>query len=64
MKLKEIIRYTHDKVSIYKDNGPGELDRFLILYEGDKENIPQELLQKDIKNISAVETSLLDILII
>lgn len=58
MKLKEYTSVIFDKVVIYKQIGDGE---FNDIYKGNKSNIPEKILDMEVKSIGGKARSTLDI---
>ena len=58
VKVKDLVRYIHEKVSIYNDSAESE---FATIYEGKVENIPSHLLDNDIKVLGAKRKGIVDI---
>lgn len=57
MKVKELVAKTYDKVCIYKMVG----DDFFDIYKGQKEDIPIDILQMDVRCFGSKRKGILDI---
>lgn len=57
MKVKELVSKTYDKVFIYKSVG----DDFSDIYKGQKEDIPIDISQMDVRCFGCKRKGILDI---
>lgn len=62
MKVKELIAYCYDTIVIYTHVGEEMLD-YKDLYKGDKNNIPNHLMESQVKLFGAKKINVIDILI-
>ena len=60
MTVKEICANCYDTIVIYKNSDDYMLD-FIDLYKGSKENIPIELLSKEVRCFGAKRKRVIDI---
>ena len=60
MKLKEYLPVIFDKVVIYKEL---EICDFIDLYKGERSNIPEKILDMEVRSIGAKSKNTLDILV-
>lgn len=60
MTVKELVSKCYDTICIYKSCDDGMLD-YIDLYKGDKEHIPYDLLNSDVKCFGAKRKGIIDI---
>lgn len=60
MKVKELVSCCYDKIIIYASYDDEMMD-FKDLYKGDKDNIPGDLLELDVKCFGAKRKGFIDI---
>lgn len=57
MKIKELISVIFDKVIIYKSNE----DDFEDLFKGDRNSIPENILEMKVRTVGAAKKGIVDI---
>ncbi len=57
MKVKYLVAFIFDKVSIYKESG----DEFVTLYDGKYDAIPSNILEMEVRIIGAKRKGIIDI---
>ena len=60
MKVRELVRCCYDTIIIYKSVDKND-DEFKDLYEGVMENIPDDLLELEVRNFGAKEYGVTEI---
>ena len=65
MKLREYIAVIYDKIVIYKQIDDGEYNgEFKDIYKGNRSNIPEDILDMEVKSIGGKGKGILDIRVI
>lgn len=65
MKLREYIAVIYDKIVIYKQIDDGEFNgEFEDIYKGNRSNIPEDILDMEVKSIGGKGRGILDIRVI
>jgi len=61
MKIIDLENHVYDKIVIYRDNHKSDEGEFIDLYKGDFKKIPSEMLDLQVRIISAKRKGILDI---